>query len=413
MESEQDDNFAIRFGFRSTIKLIKVKVSVDSGGGGNEFGEGKRIWGSGDSFGHDAHIFSDISDTWNNVLEDIGDLKELVPEMFYLPEILANVNNIELGATGLEKRLDFVKLPPWADNPIDFVQKHRRALESVHVSSHLHEWIDLIFGYKQRGKEAVSASNVFLYTTYEGMIDIDRISDPVQRSAARREIAYFGQAPSQLFTFPHLKRKPLTEALHLQTIFRNPEEIRAYETPYSERSKLPASCIYASNDSVIVVSAHAPAANVALCKWKPNTPDDHGNPFLFHYAKTAVSSGGGALTRMFKGPTGTSSEDWHFSRAVAFAAPGIRSSCIVAVTTDNEIITGGHVDNSIKMISADGSRTIETASGHCAPVTCLSLSPDGTYLATGSRDTTVILWRIHHTSHSNLAKVLETSSFLQ
>jgi hypothetical protein len=39
-----------------------------------------------------------------------------------------------------------VKLPPWASSPVDFIQKHRAALESEYVSAHLHEWIDLIFG---------------------------------------------------------------------------------------------------------------------------------------------------------------------------------------------------------------------------------------------------------------------------
>lgn len=41
---------------------------------------------------------------------------------------------------------DCVKLPPWAENPVDFVHKHRMALESEYVSAHLHEWVDLIFG---------------------------------------------------------------------------------------------------------------------------------------------------------------------------------------------------------------------------------------------------------------------------
>lgn len=35
--------------------------------------------------------------------------------------------------------------------------------ECEYVSQHLHEWIDLIFGYKQKGPKAVEALNVFYY----------------------------------------------------------------------------------------------------------------------------------------------------------------------------------------------------------------------------------------------------------
>ena len=41
-------------------------------------------------------------------------------------------------------------------------------LESAAVSADLAAWIDLIFGYKQKGKPAEEALNVFFYVTYEG-----------------------------------------------------------------------------------------------------------------------------------------------------------------------------------------------------------------------------------------------------
>ena len=42
---------------------------------------------------------------------------------------------------------------------IDFINKLRAALESEYVSQNLHNWIDLIFGYKQRGEESEKANN--------------------------------------------------------------------------------------------------------------------------------------------------------------------------------------------------------------------------------------------------------------
>ncbi|KAJ4811845.1 WD-40 repeat family protein / beige-like protein [Rhynchospora pubera] len=355
----------------------------------------------GGKFDHADRMFFDLSGTWKSVLEEMSDVKELVPEMFYLPEAFMNVNSIDFGTTQQGGKLDSVKLPPWAETPVDFIHKHRTALESEHVSSHLHEWIDLIFGYKQRGKEAVMADNVFFYITYEGTVDIDKIIDPVQRRATQDQIAYFGQTPSQLLTIPHMKRKALSEVLHLQTIFRNPDEIKSYPIPNPERCNTPALAMSAFSDSIVVVDMNVPAANVALHRWQPNTPDGLGTPFLFHPGKSASTSTSGALMRMFKGSTATATEEWQFPRAIAFSAPAISGSAVVAITSDKEIITGGHADNSVKLISAEGAKTMETASAHFGPVTCLSLSPDSNYLVTGSRDTTVILWRVHRATHSS------------
>lgn len=46
-------------------------------------------------------MFSDIFCTWNGVLEDMSDVKELVLELFYQPEVLTNENSIDFGTTQL------------------------------------------------------------------------------------------------------------------------------------------------------------------------------------------------------------------------------------------------------------------------------------------------------------------------
>ena len=103
--------------------------------------------------------------------------------------------------------VDTVVLPPWASSAEEFIAIHRRALESEYVSSHLHLWIDLIFGAKQQGPAAEAAANVFFYLTYEGRVDLEAVSDPAEREALQTQVACFGQTPSQLMLTPHPPRR--------------------------------------------------------------------------------------------------------------------------------------------------------------------------------------------------------------
>ncbi len=166
-------------------------------------------------------LFDSIAATWRGCISNPTDVKELVPEMFYCPEILENVNHIDFGTTQSERRIDAVKLPPWAVDAQDFVMQHREALESEFVSRNLHHWIDLIFGYKQcpphvpgGNISAVESCNVFFHLTYAGAVDLDELckNDRALYEQYVKQIGEFGQTPTQLFTSPHAERLPIDTA---------------------------------------------------------------------------------------------------------------------------------------------------------------------------------------------------------
>lgn len=98
--------------------------------------------------------------------------------------------------------------------------------------------------------------------------------------------------------------------------------------------------MYASSDSLVIADINAPAVHIAHHKWQPNTPVGQGTPFLFEHGKPSHSSAGGTFMRMFKGPSGSGSEELQFPQAMSYPTSGIRSSAIVAITCNKEIVTG-------------------------------------------------------------------------
>lgn len=157
--------------------------------------------------------------------DDTG-LKELIPEFYASdPAFLLNTLRINLGLKGDKTAVDDVVLPPWARSPRHFLTVMRQALESEWVSASLHSWIDLIFGYKQRGEYAIASENgtfhvVFMPHNYEGGINLEQIADLEQRRANEIQAVEYGQCPKQLFKIPHPARAP--ELLHRRTASPTP-----------------------------------------------------------------------------------------------------------------------------------------------------------------------------------------------
>ncbi|XP_016343394.1 lysosomal-trafficking regulator-like [Sinocyclocheilus anshuiensis] len=187
------------------------------------------------SFDIPDRTFHSMNTTWRlSSYESMTDVKELIPEFFYLPEFLVNREGFDFGVRQNSERVNHVNLPPWARNdPRLFILIHRQALESDQVSQMLCQWIDLVFGLKQKGKAAVQAINVFHPATYFGM-DVSAVEDPVQRRALETMIKTYGQTPRQLFNASHISRagtKLLSEAelpaamgLLVQLAFRESRE---------------------------------------------------------------------------------------------------------------------------------------------------------------------------------------------
>lgn len=87
----------------------------------------------------------------------------------------------------LHPSMSDLAVPPWASSPEEFIGLHRDALESPHVSSRIHHWIDITFGYKMSGQAAITAKNVMLSS-----------SEPaVPRSVGRRQL-FFRPHPVRL-----------------------------------------------------------------------------------------------------------------------------------------------------------------------------------------------------------------------
>lgn len=167
-------------------------------------------------------MFHSVVASWGGVTKNIQDVKEMIPECYYLPELYINNNNVRFGLKQDKKPMRDAVLPKWSNNdPYTHVYKMREALECDHVSSQLHQWVDLIFGYKQRGRNAVEALNLFHPHTYElehqrgndtaagGGVSTEDMSSQTaeERNIVIDSLDNIGQTPIQLFVKKHPERK--------------------------------------------------------------------------------------------------------------------------------------------------------------------------------------------------------------
>lgn len=318
----------------------------------------------GGQFDLPDRMFHSLPVTFNNCMTSLADVKELIPEFFYCPEFLKNLNRLDLGKKQSQEILHDVLLPPWAKTPEDFVRINREALESEAVSAHLHEWIDLIFGYKQTGKEAEKAYNIFYYLTYEDSVNIDAITDPLQKRSIETQIQNFGQTPSRLFTKPHPKRDAKTK-------FDRPSVWKPEPTkPY---------CVTQIWENTAVVYIKYVSGQIYVINAERDMQ-------IFNYMKSKSA----------------------FVSVTPIGLPmatdiSIAASCFDMTSDSKWLFSCGHFDKSLKCTSVPDKLTVkQSIFNHKDAVTCVMVSDEGKYLITGSKDATIDVWAIHRSAASPL-----------
>jgi len=167
-------------------------------------------------FEHPSRMFHKLSDTWH-ILENFTDNRELTPELFFQPELCINLNRNFFGYRSDNQLVDNLVLPNWARNPVDFISKHRRCLESKDVSKNLPYWIDNVFGWSQLNKTKESL-NVFIKYTYEQENNLQKKLEKYQKNKIKEVeiikkirnkvdiIINFGQTPYKLLEEKQTKR---------------------------------------------------------------------------------------------------------------------------------------------------------------------------------------------------------------
>ena len=159
----------------------------------------------GGKFDVSERLFLNIIKSFHSISSEKCDLREMIPELYFLPELYVNINKLNLGK--IEKEIYFnssnenvfinnknlidvedVFLPNWSkNNPFKFICFLREIFESE--NNKINNWIDLIFGVNQTGKKAQKNKNIFLPYCYDNVFEYrNKFQSNYENSNIKEEI---------------------------------------------------------------------------------------------------------------------------------------------------------------------------------------------------------------------------------
>ena len=173
----------------------------------------------GDGFDDPNRLFFSIQSTFYNISIQKSDIRELIPEFFYLPEMFMNINNIKFGKVAEERTIDDVIMPKELQGKINsdinknnniiilsdnddninkleqifiFVERNKNNLEAL--KDNINSWINIIFGTKQRYNNKREQ-----YFRTESYIDNEDCNKEYLKDDIIMSSVDFGLIPLQIF----------------------------------------------------------------------------------------------------------------------------------------------------------------------------------------------------------------------
>ncbi|TNN87418.1 Neurobeachin [Liparis tanakae] len=284
-------------------------------------------------FDHPDRTFSAVARSWRNCQRDTYDVKELIPEFYYLPEMFVNSNGYHLGMREGSTMVCDVDLPAWAKKPEDLVRINRMATEA--------------------------------------------------------QIQSFGQTPSQLLIEPH---PPRSSAMHLSPLMFKDQMQQDVIMVLKFPSNSPVTHISANTLPHLTV----PAVVTVTCsrvfavnRWH-NTVGLRGAPgYSIEQAHqlpiemdSLIANSSGSNKRQITDLVDQSIQ--------------ITTHCFVVTADNRYILVCGFWDKSFRVYSSETGTLTQIVFGHWDVVTCLARSESyiggDCYIVSGSRDATLLLW---------------------
>ena len=159
----------------------------------------------GDNFDNPNRLFHSVENLLKSTLTLKSDLREMIPELYYMLDLFYNKNNLLLGKLIDGREIDNVDIKEneiieegkRMNNYSNFLENMRKWLEQ---EKELNQWIDLIFGIKQT-IFTFDKNNPFNYQYFEKSSEIAFKNDAhILEDKIEMDKVNFGLLPYQLFT---------------------------------------------------------------------------------------------------------------------------------------------------------------------------------------------------------------------